>query len=215
MFEDTSEQKEFKYVMKAVNVLSLVGHKVVSKLKDVKAFQKILGETKDWTEEEWREFCFSKYMDGKEFTKNVSRGAVSIWKWLPIIWQDRNYDWSYLLRVIDKKLELMSESIIDSPISEREEVAKSIVDARKMIDELLNGTFENSPEHHDFKSRYPNYDIFVEYTTKDKEFELRLDDDEEATQEYLNAVDKYENRRKELKKQLFDHLNENLSNWWY
>lgn len=36
-------------------------------------------------------------------------GLQNLWIWLPIIWSDRNYDWYYLVRILDTKLRIMAD----------------------------------------------------------------------------------------------------------
>ena len=43
--------------------------------------------------------------------RGVARGVLNCWRWLPIVWADRDYDWVFLARVMEFKLHLMAECI--------------------------------------------------------------------------------------------------------
>lgn len=45
----------------------------------------------------------------KSFYCNFKQGIKNIIKWTPLIWNDRDYDWNYLMRMLEKKLRSMSE----------------------------------------------------------------------------------------------------------
>jgi hypothetical protein len=41
--------------------------------------------------------------------KNFKKGLINLYKWLPIVWKDRDYDHSYVLDILKFKLEEMSK----------------------------------------------------------------------------------------------------------
>lgn len=49
----------------------------------------------------------------KYIPKEIARGFKSIWYWLPIIWKDRNWDHSYIYKVLQHKLKAQSKYIGD------------------------------------------------------------------------------------------------------
>lgn len=42
-----------------------------------------------------------------EIYRDIYAGIRSIIRWIPVLWFDRNYDWTYLVRIMERKFELM------------------------------------------------------------------------------------------------------------
>ena len=71
---------------------------------------------------------------------NIITGIKNIFRWLPVIWKDRQWDQDYLYRVIGQKLKLMEEFwYSDDPWSaNQEKVAKKVKLCRLLCDRIVN-----------------------------------------------------------------------------
>lgn len=49
--------------------------------------------------------------DGQYMHKEFARGVKNLWRWLPIIWKDRDWDHVYIYRIIEAKLEFQANYI--------------------------------------------------------------------------------------------------------
>ena len=45
------------------------------------------------------------------FQRNITQGFESLWKWLPVIWKDRQWDHQFIYEVIKHKLHLTEQLI--------------------------------------------------------------------------------------------------------
>ena len=43
----------------------------------------------------------------RKFFRRISIGLKNLWAWAPVIWNDRQWDWEYMLRIEKKKLDYM------------------------------------------------------------------------------------------------------------
>ena len=50
-------------------------------------------------------------MEGRFIFRNIKIGIKNLWKWLPIVWKDRDWDYRYLITVLEFKLKKQSEYI--------------------------------------------------------------------------------------------------------
>lgn len=66
--------------------------------------------------------------DGKYLHKTIKYGIVNLWKWFPVIWKDRNWDHSYIYKILQFKLEQQAYHIGSR---DRHTTAKR--DAEKML----------------------------------------------------------------------------------
>ena len=88
-----------------------------------------------------REFLKINWYNLLEFPRNFK-------KWFKIIWNDRDYDYHYLLIILENKLKYMSKSFEKSPIEEGEKISKDIEKLREAIERLIKDDYvlENCEE---------------------------------------------------------------------
>jgi hypothetical protein len=48
---------------------------------------------------------------GRYYHKDLYRGIVNLIKWFPVIWKDRDWDSSYIFKILEHKLKLQSQGI--------------------------------------------------------------------------------------------------------
>ena len=51
--------------------------------------------------------CFFQNLDHMRW--DLVHGVRNLWRWLPIVWFDRDWDWSYLGRMMEQKLRWSAE----------------------------------------------------------------------------------------------------------
>ena len=49
--------------------------------------------------------------EGKYYHKDFIRGVKNLWKWLPVVWKDRDWDPSYIYKILQFKLEQQAYGI--------------------------------------------------------------------------------------------------------
>lgn len=49
--------------------------------------------------------------EGKHLHKDIKQGFKNLWKWLPTIWKDRDWDTHFIYELLKKKLEFQSDYI--------------------------------------------------------------------------------------------------------
>lgn len=84
------------------------------------------------------------------FLKNIKR----VLEWLPILWQDRDYDYSYILKLLHYKLERTKKCIVSNNIIvEADKVAEEITDTQECIQKALDSQFDDEWYEH-FKTEH-------------------------------------------------------------
>ena len=68
-----------------------------------------------------------KYYQIKSFIRGIIPGIENVIMWLPVIWRDRWWDYSFLFSILKRKLEFMEEGFRKYGVSVRAEK-----DAKKM-----------------------------------------------------------------------------------
>lgn len=81
-----------------------------------------------------REFVSRFWYNLLEFPRNFK-------KWFKIIWNDRDYDYHYLLIILENKLKYMSKSFEKSPIEDGENISKEIENLREAIERLIKDDY--------------------------------------------------------------------------
>lgn len=49
--------------------------------------------------------------DGRYMHKEFARGIKNLWRWFPIIWKDRDWDHTYIYKIIETKLQFQAKGI--------------------------------------------------------------------------------------------------------
>lgn len=88
-----------------------------------------------------REFVSGFWYNLLSFPRNFK-------KWYKVVWNDRDYDYHYLLVVVENKLKYMSKSFEKSPIEDGEKISKDMEILREAIERLIKDDYilENSDE---------------------------------------------------------------------
>lgn len=136
--------------------------------------------------------------------RKILYGLENVVRWLPVIWNDRQWDEYYLFRIMKKKLQLMEEFYAsDAPVAEG---AENIANDIHRAIELLTYIMEEEYTHEAFEEYWDKYltDFDAPLKTFTKEQEELFDKCD------LRAEDLYEQYMTEL----CDLIKEKVRNWW-
>jgi hypothetical protein len=134
-------------------------------------------------------------------------GVINLIHWLPIIWNDRDFDQNYLYRILHKKLEHM-ESFFRSEHAYTactDSTANEISEAKIILQRLLSNTYftdkvEDINTSEIFSIDENNYFIT---NTEHPDYEKWKSSSELSDKEYESD-----------KQKLFAHICKNIDKWW-
>lgn len=131
--------------------------------------------------------------------------------WLPIIWDDCDFDYAFLLEILNFKLKKMHEWFSsDKPNVESAPVtAKEIKKVLEYLDRYFNKSYQEF-EYAEFNLRYglSNEDDFFVWQEKFQALP------ESAKQEWRNLGAQAETDMHNDLMQVFDLLKQNIEGWW-
>ena len=142
---------------------------------------------------------------------------VNVIRWFPTIWKDRDWDYDYLLEILKKKIEFMSEYTKKYGHSDGlEEDAKQMDEAVSLINKVQEGYFEEAFKP--FNDLYPDFEpeMHFEDDKKHEGFKILQVEYESKEQEnlYHKCLSDVRKLYEEGKRNLFDLLNDNIDGWW-
>jgi|688.fasta_scaffold502749_2 hypothetical protein len=59
----------------------------------------------------WERIALWWRFEGKYYHKDFAQGVRNLWRWLPVIWKDRDWDAAYVYRIMQFKLEQQAAGI--------------------------------------------------------------------------------------------------------
>lgn len=158
--------------------------------------------------------------------RTIKNGIKNIWNWRTIIWSDRQFDYVYLLKIIEFKLDQMEKffNSNDAHCLEAKNVAIEIKECREIISQLASNSYEDQ-YWEEYNKKYPHTDIVFTPTESEKDrvekglppryYTMnRNNDDEERCVMVKKINENIENKKKELYEQLFSKLSNNIEKWW-
>lgn len=126
---------------------------------------------------------------------------LKLYKWLPILWKDEDWDHYYLGYIIDFKLKQMEQYHEKSQLIDAyKRVTRQIRYARYLIAQLQSDLCEAEWDAH-FLTHVRGRTISVPMT-------------EEETQEFWRIHALETKRRAKLQQRLFRHLQTYMTGWW-
>lgn len=158
---------------------------------------------------------------------NIKNGLKNIIKYLPIIWNDRQFDYNYLLILLEHKLKLTEEFFnSDEPhILEAKRVADEVKHCKDILHQLINTTYED--KYWDkLNKKYPERKeiTFIPAESEKERVEQGLpprmykmnapDRNDEYHTDIKHMFELIEKERKDLYNDLFNTINTNIEGWW-
>ena len=172
-----------------------------------------------------------------DFINSVEVGVKNLYFWIPTIWKDRNWDYSYTYTILEKKIFLQREYIVlNNRHTDVEVDNRYMTIVLNLIDKIKNDSYEM--EYFDYNESTFE---FIESGSKDEKgnhlYELKSDIISENFDDYLNIYknstrivknkfkdDELDRKRLshkvglhnhiKAKKLLYKILEEKMSHWW-
>lgn len=159
----------------------------------------------------WDNVCYPFY--------KVKRFISNLYDYLPIIWNDFNFDYYYLLKLMDFKLKKM-ESVLEKHDGDNKISAQEIRDALKILDRILKDGYESEiMKDHDEKwgeiemEFHPTEDGYSTLEINRKNV-LSKEDKEIEIAEFMARMDQADQNKKQDIKKFFQILSDKIQGWW-
>lgn len=151
----------------------------------------------------------------KQAYYNVYYGIKNLIKWAPIIWNDRDYDWNPLMRILEKKLRNMSELHESYGNAESSnDTAKELLFASFLASKIAEEDYRNEAfgdKKYLIKKNMMQFAPIGKTGSSRIEFTGLSDDEREELLRLYKLEDDLLERDIEL---LFDLMKKRLRNWW-
>ena len=156
------------------------------------------------------------------FLRRFIYKIVQICQWLPIIWNDEDWDFEYLLVLIQYKLKRMKACLWNNRIIEHKELKDTIIDMNKCISAI--DEYENA--HEIYEELYENCPVNIGHRSEpSKEYDecmtlvsINLDTGNDLTDEenhayceWIRNVHEFEQKKWE---EIWNRLKENAQKFW-
>jgi len=181
--------------------------------------------------------------DARFYPKSFITGVKNLWKWLPVIWRDRDWDHFYIFQVLKFKIEKQAKYIGSRDIHmNAKRDAEIMMTVVRLIDKVQDETY--NMEYMDYhKSR--NYFVEIDkvhgeekmYEWKSEELSERFDeffkkyprqykkavsgelkrfrrDENESENKRIYAMEIAHENQERCQRLLFKLLDENIRKWW-
>ena len=157
----------------------------------------------------------------KQFFRNIRR----VIKWFPVIWKDRDWDYGYLLKILEFKLQQMyNDSSKWHPI-ENDTRQRHLKQALHDINILLNdelGDVVCKKQWDEFREKYGD---LVTWITKDEKTSYYIHHSswskcvsdelaEEAEKQYFKIIQAVDNKHRLINARFWNNLKNNYMDWW-
>lgn len=189
-----------------------------------------MSNTKEYNEWYWKVYRWWNW-EAKYFHKIIIRGFKNLWKWLPVIWKDRDWDHYHMFAMMDFKLKNMITLFEDKQyfVGWENEV-KYMKICRGLIQKLQDSYYQCEYQ------KYIDYDLDLENNGETFRLEetIRRNDIVSYINKYPNTYrlvknnPEYEGFEKDMataiamgmerhlkaRKLLFKILEEKIEGWW-
>lgn len=191
-----------------------------------------MSQTKEYNEWYWKLYRWFRW-DAKHAHRDIAQGFRNLWKWLPIIWKDRNWDDHFIFEVLKFKIKNTADYTEKKQrfVGWENEVRYMRI-CEKLMDRIQNEYYQvEYQDYQDFDmSTVPTEDGLYEVV-----FDVKRDDTAEFVKKYPHALRRakkdpgYENffkdektgylavgmiRHEKARKLLFKILEQRIERWW-
>lgn len=141
----------------------------------------------------------------KECYHNIKTGIPNLIRWFPIIWKQRDWDYGYLIDLVDFKLGLMAKTIKENAIIDaNNRVSKQIEYARF----LLKRAYSDCTLEAEFEAHSKKYPFDIKKLTGEKRYGMA------EMREFRSLMEREALIQQDAKKRLAKHLDKYLQRWW-
>lgn len=89
-------------------------------------------------------FIYFKIIDKMQtLWYNIKYGIENLIRWFPVIWKDRNWDYYYFFKILEKKLGLLEETHTDGIYIGWQPVAKKLKIAKNLCKRLAEENYKS------------------------------------------------------------------------
>jgi hypothetical protein len=161
--------------------------------------------------------------------KNLKRGLVNLYKWLPVVWKDRDWDYGFVFNLLKFKLEEMSKYTSSRKNhSDWKHNVRNINICVSLIDKLNDyyetEYFDYVEQNYEFvpiedSSSYTletsiTWDNLDEFFAKNKLSHKKVIANIKSDDRIYIALKICKLKHNKAKKLLFNILNDQFENWW-
>ena len=191
-----------------------------------------MSQTKEYNEWYWKLYRWFRW-DAKHAHRDIAQGFRNLWKWLPIIWKDRDWDDHFIFEVLKFKIKNTAKYTEKKQrfVGWEDEVRYMRI-CEKLMGRIQNEYYQTEyQDYYDFDmSTVPTEDGLYEVV-----FDVKRDDTAEFVKKYPHALrrakkdPRYENffkdkktgglavgmiRHEKARKLLFKILEQRIERWW-
>lgn len=143
----------------------------------------------------------------------IIKGIKNFWKWRKIIWNDRDYDYIFIFRILHFKLSNINERWKNEDyFVGQEKQRKNLETCVNLLDRIINNTpYDKILDKHFEKWVYPN--IWETDSLGLEDFKPKVICEQER-KEIKNIFQKQEILYKQDLEYLFKLLRRHISKWW-
>ena len=159
----------------------------------------------------------------KDFPRNVIEGFRSIWLWLPVIWNDRQWDHQFIYSIFRHKLHLTEELIrLHGHHLHHKRDAAQIKYCINLLDRLIKDEYhENAFKNHYEKWGWPSLkfkdakdypgrsEALISYPNVNS-----VKDEEKEKKDFKIACEKETTLREQDLDLLFKYMRKHIQGWW-
>ena len=191
-----------------------------------------MSQTKEYNEWYWKLYRWFRW-DAKHAHRDIAQGFRNLWKWLPIIWKDRDWDDHFIFEVLKFKIKNTAKY---TEKKQRfvgcENEVRYLRICEKLMGRIQNEYYQTEyQDYYDFDmSTVPTEDGLYEVV-----FDVKRDDTAEFVKKYPHALrrakkdPRYENffkdektgglavgmvRHEKARKLLFKIIEQRIERWW-
>lgn len=162
--------------------------------------------------------------------KDFFRRVHNVYRWLPTIWKDRDWDDSYITEILIRKLEFTRDFYLSDKAynAEADEVAEQIQEAIDRLHQTKDSwEFYEDPAIEQLQEKWGRTTFSFEPFTHDDDgnvltYEMKskvekantLDDEEQYSKEFRESLQEVRQRYMQDKKDAYKFIAENIDKWW-
>jgi len=167
--------------------------------------------------------CNHHYLKMKNWIAEIIKGFKNLWYWLPVIWKDNQWDYSFLYRILHHKLRAMHRFYdSDKPVTVvHNDVIEKIKECADRAYRLKEGRYltEELEGHRekwgDCELIFEPYDgEWFELIGMKYENANGPDENEVAQKEFELASNRSTSREDNDRLKLFNTMRDNINDWW-
>lgn len=145
---------------------------------------------------------------------NLKNGVRNLWKWLPLVWNDRPWDYVFILKALRFKLD-ETQKCIDGSFVGSEEEAKKIRSLIEAIDRIVEDDYV-SEEYKAMDEKYGKLEMIFndDNTITTTRENLKDEDREQERKETLALAELEADRRQQDINYVFDTMKNDIQKWW-